>query len=116
MCDELEEGEQLHDSVSAVDSSWEISLDENQLIKTIFIHNPDKLAIYTGISSTTTNAEIEQRFGEPSSSGAQQEIELLGKYGCWERYDKDGYSLHIQHEIDSFEIKLVTVMISEVAP
>lgn len=108
VCDDLEEGEKLHDSVSAVDCSWEISLGENGLIETIFIHNPDKLANYTGISSTSTNAELEHRFGEPSSSGPQQEVELFGKYGCWERYDKDGYSLHVQHEVDSGVIELAT--------
>lgn len=114
--DDLEEGEEQYYSVSAVDSSWEISLGENQLIETIFIHNPDRFALHTGITSTTSNLEIEKRYGKPTSSGPQSEIELLGMYGCWERYDMKKYSIHIQHEVDSIAIKQVTIMLPEVAP
>lgn len=114
--DELEDGEEQEFSVSAQDGSWEISLGKDLLIETVFLYKVDNFEIYTGINTYTIQTKIEDIFGEPSASGQQSESALLGVKGAWRRYDKSGVSVHVEREVDSEAIKMITLMLPEVAP
>ncbi len=114
--DDLEAGEQQEYSVSALDESWEISLGEGNLIKTIFLHDIDKFSDSMGFNSNSSESDINMLFGKPAHKGEQSESAFLGTQGSWERYDLDDKVIHIEHYVDSNKIKMVTIMLPEAAP
>jgi len=114
--DSLEGGDEQEYFVSAKNDSWQISLGQNHRIETIFLYMQKGFQEILGINSNSKKKDIENLFGHPKRSGEQSEMALVGKKGEWVRYDFETYALHIEYEIDSNNIKMVTLMLSEVAP
>lgn len=116
--DDLQPGQEDEQefSVEAKDGSWEISLGNNQIIETIFLYKLDFFSDHLAFSSSSLPAEITTIFGQPTSSGRQSNTGPLGEQGAWQRYDTEDYALHIEQYIDSKNIKMVTIMLPEVAP
>jgi len=103
-------------SVSAKNGSWEFSLGTGQLIEAIFIYRLDDFSDSLGFNSNSPRKEIEKIHGEATAICEQSDYGLLGASGAWERYDNTEYYLHVEHEINSTLIKLVTLMLPSVAP
>lgn len=53
---------------------------------------------------------IQRRLGQPSSKGGGQTIQFFGKVPKWNRYDREGFALHIQYGDDERSIKVVSLM------
>lgn len=112
--DELDDGEAQQFHVSAKDGAWELSLGNNLHIETIFINEPDKFSTYLGFSSVTEISKLEKIYGTSSVRRNQANIPFLGLKGALARFDNEKYLLHIEYEIDSTKIKMVTLMLPEV--
>ena len=114
--DELEEGEEQDYSVSSSDGSWEISLGENHKIETIFLYDVCRYSNLIGINKYSTKEQVKALYGEPTKTGEPTNSEYLGKSGAWLRYDFDDHCMHIEYEVESNAIKMVTIMLPKVAP
>jgi hypothetical protein len=113
--DDLELSEEQEFSVAAKDNSWEISLGKDQIIDTVFLYKLEKFSDHIGFRSDSLRGEIEKVLGQVSACGPQTDSAFLGIKGSWERYDKPEYSLHVEHEVNSENIKMVTIMLPEIA-
>ena len=59
---------------------------------------------------------IVKLMGKPARRGKKEYISILGEQGAWERYDYDSYCIHIEHNLDNTEVKLITIMLPKIAP
>lgn len=114
--DDLEEGEEQQFSVQDEGGAWELSLGDGQIIEAVFLHKPDKFESVLGFGTGSSLEVVQSIYGECTSHGEPSDDRLLGAYGAWERYDRDEFSLHVEHEIGSSLIKMVTIMMPKVAP
>jgi len=115
--DTLEEGDEQEYYVSAPDGSWQLLLEPDNTVKTIFLFLANGYSNFNGITSSTTPSEIVKKMhGEPSSKGNSQEIPIIGKVGAWERYEFSEYVLHIEHSLVKGTVKKITLMLPRVAP
>jgi hypothetical protein len=109
--DVLEEGDEQEYYVSAPDDSWQLLLDPDNTIKTIFLFLGNGYNNFNSITSSTTPSEIVKMHGEPSSKGKTHEIPLIGKVGAWERYEFSEYVLHIEHSMVKGTVEKITLML-----
>jgi hypothetical protein len=63
-----------------------------------------------GVSFQDSQSSIHHRLGQPNASGGGKVIQFLGKVPKWDRYDRHGFSLHIQFVADEASIGLVALM------
>ncbi|WP_299877162.1 hypothetical protein [uncultured Cocleimonas sp.] len=107
------EGEEPSYYVSALDSTWEILLGENNRIETIFLYINNGYPGFLGITSNLKRENILDMFGDPMFQKDESTHALLGKYGAMEKYERDNYYIHIEHELDNGGVKKVTVMVKD---
>ncbi len=60
--------------------------------------------------------EVVAKFGEASKSGGKLVHPILGEMGAWDRFQKDGFVLHLEYGADSEIVERVTIMRDDVAP
>jgi hypothetical protein len=70
----------------------------------------------TGIRSDATRSEIIAMRGMPSMSKSAQSLPILGKKGAWDRWDTEGYSLHVEYAIEEDFVTMVTLMHPSAVP
>jgi len=110
--DELEQGEKQNYSVFGENEKWEFTLSPSNIVETIFLHLNNGYGEHEGLSSQMTKADVIALLGEASSTGKPFTSSVLGKFGGWEKYNRDGYDLHIEHVDDYVGIKKVTLICS----
>ncbi|GAA5315176.1 MAG: hypothetical protein AseanaTS_03800 [Candidatus Pelagadaptatus aseana] len=112
----LEEGEDQEYCVSSESGAWEISLGKNDIVETVFLYDVVNFSKLFGFGINSTQEQIVSILGNPTTTGGPDESEIFGNTGKWLRYDLDSYSLHIEYEFNSNKIKLITLMLPEIAP
>jgi len=104
---------------------FEVSCDPNDTISVIFLYSKQyKYSIrYNGfdeklfeISFSSTQKQVLEHFGAPSESGGKVSDPILGDYGCWDRFTRPRYAIHVEYRSNSDGIKLITLMRSDVVP
>jgi hypothetical protein len=95
--------------------SVEVICDENETIRTIFLHAgvDQVLAV---IPFELTRQQVLDRFGSPSQSGAPMRDPVLGAYGPWDRFTSDNGTVHIEYRVDADSIKLISLIRSDAVP
>ena len=63
-----------------------------------------------GIGFGESPSSVHQRLGQPSANGGGKVIQFFGKTPQWDRYDHEGFSLHIQYADNDTSIGLVSLM------
>ncbi len=89
-------------------------------IETIFL-GPDRIGkdsevLLSEVPFSWTQKQVVDRFGTPSKSGGKSSHPTLGEYGGWDRFDKDGYTIHFEYWHDKDKIKRITLMRPDVVP
>jgi len=77
----------------------EVICDEDDRIRTIFLHRRDGEAL-SGVAFSLSRREILDHFGGPSKSGSAVCIPALGDKGAWDRFNLPAGSIHIQYRLD----------------
>ena len=72
--------------------------------------------LVSGLTPGSTREEVSQRLGRPSRSGEAMTLPILGRQGSWDRYDGEKVSIHFQYAESEDRIRLVTLMVADVAP
>jgi hypothetical protein len=99
----------------AKDGRYEMKLSVDKVIKTIFIYPiHDKLDGFD-FNARTGRTFIIERMGIPSKSGQEMELPILGRRGGFDRYDYSNYSIHFEYVVGRQDIKMITLMLAEVA-
>jgi len=111
--DDLEEDEEQFYSVSAKDKSWELKIGNGNIVEAVFLYLDYGFESFEGVSKSTTREEILIKYGTPARSGDEREVQFLGRYGAWDRYNYGNYCVHFEHEVGSNTVKKITVMLSE---
>lgn len=90
---------------------------EDERINTIFLE-AEKYAgtVLSEVSFHLGRDEVHERFGSPSKRGNAMSDPILGEYGPWDRFDGPNYTVHIQFNVDSDSIKMITLMRNDVVP
>lgn len=104
--------------VMAQDQSYELLLNEEERIRTIFLYpqkGTESFPMY-GFTTQTSREEVRQKLGTPTSQGEEQRISILGKNGAYDRFDNPQRCLHIEYTLGQPKIKMITLMLPEVAP
>jgi hypothetical protein len=73
-------------------------------------------AIPEGISFCDSRNAIQGRLGKPSASGGGKFVPFYGNAPAWDRFDRSGYSLHIQYARGEESVDLVTIMVPDFVP
>ena len=101
------------------ENGLEIHCDEDDEINIIFLFSEE----YEGfkeelfeLSLSKTSLQVRDYYGNPSKSGEKCTNSFFGDMGAWDRFDKEGYSLHFEYSFDSENINKVTLMSSSVVP
>jgi len=97
------------------DHGVELVCDEDERIRTIFVHSGADEAL-SGIPFTTGRREVLKRFGTPSKSGAPTHHPKLGKSGAWDRFAHPSMMIHVQYRPDSDSIAMITLMRPDAVP
>ncbi|WP_444941528.1 hypothetical protein ACJJI3_03595 [Microbulbifer sp. ZKSA004] len=113
--DSLEEGEQQEYSVVSQAGKWEASLDQNNIIKTIFLYLNKGCDGVLGLDYSMIKSNVLELLGEPVSTGEPRVDSILGEYGAWEKYVHDNVFVHVEHESKENNIKQITIMVEKVA-
>jgi hypothetical protein len=69
-----------------------------------------------GIDFGDSQSSVRQRLGQPSANGGGKVIQFFGKAPKWDRYDREGFSLHIQYVDNETSISLVSLMRPDLVP
>lgn len=73
-------------------------------------------ALPEGIGFGDSQSSVHQRLGQPSVNGGGKVIQFFGKAPKWDRYDREGFSLHIQYVDNESSISLVSLMRPDSVP
>ncbi len=68
------------------------------------------------ISFSFSRVEALALFGGPSKSGEKHIHTVLGQYGPWDRFAREGYSIHVRYEVSHDQIETITLMRADVVP
>ena len=114
---ELEEGFSEEWHVKSNDSSYQMILDSNRVIQTIFLFaNQDNIFPIREFHKYMGRKEIRKIMGVPSKSADVQELPILGMSFGFDRYDKEiVYHFEYENE-DQSQIKKITLMALGTAP
>lgn len=108
-----EEGMTPNWYVSAVDGSFEIRLNENKVIETIFLYPTDKKFRLEGYTADTPRNEIRKKMGLPTSQGNNIKP-LFGKgLISFDRYDMEHVNLHFEYSDNDSKIRMITLMLPQ---
>lgn len=93
--------------------------DEQDKVCSIFLYHDESRKFGEGIKDmkmTSSREEVRAQFGAPSNSGSGLSDPVLGEYGAWDRFSRDGFSIHIEYRVNSDAISKVTLMRADVVP
>ncbi|TIV24510.1 MAG: hypothetical protein E5V74_09250 [Mesorhizobium sp.] len=90
--------------------------DRHENIAAILVGSDDLGNFLGGISFSCSRQEVNGFLGTASKSGKPYNDLILGKYGCWDRYNDGRQSIHVEYEPDADRIRRITLMRSDVAP
>ena len=97
----------------------ELHCDSDESIHTIFLFADDHGGFDEGLSvvpfSLTRDQTLEY-FGVPTKSGERQHIPDLGEHCAWDRFERDGATVHIEYRLDCDQIRMITLMRSDKVP
>ena len=114
---ELDEGHgDYSHHVEAKDGTWQLNLDAKGIVQTIFLTSQSPTPFPYDLKPSMSPEEVENLLGPPNKSGEEHEIEFLGRYGPWYRYDKSDVCVHIQFTTGDHNLEKVTLMLPDVAP
>ncbi|OZG72412.1 hypothetical protein BTA51_14875 [Hahella sp. CCB-MM4] len=114
---EGDEGHGLYSHhIEARNGLWQMNLDGNGVVQTIFLQVDPKSSLPFGLEAGMAPRDVLARFGIPDKKGDEQVNKLLGKYGPWMRFDREAMSIHVEFHADSHLLKQITIMLPEVAP
>ena len=101
----------------------EIVADFDGRVSTIFLYSGGANdysqfggALPEGIGFADSQSSVHDRLGQPSANGGGQVIRFFGKAPKWDRYDHEGYCLHIQYADNETSISLVSLMRPDSVP
>lgn len=97
------------------DQGIEVICDEDERIRTIFLHNGVDEAL-TEIPFAYTRRQVLERFGVPAKSGQPTTHPILGTAGAWDRFSRPSMTLHIQYRSDSDSIDMITLVRPDAVP
>jgi hypothetical protein len=102
-------------TIRADDKSWEISLYPGDTIRTIFIYLNKGHPPIDGVTRDADSKKIKELFGQPSSQvELTRHIPILGETGPYEKYVKQNYSVHFQHNTTNTGTNVITFTVKEV--
>ena len=97
----------------------ELRCDQNDKISVIFLYF-DKYGGFDeslfGVSFLWNHERILEHFGNPSKTGDKSNHPILGEWGAWDRFERHGFAIHVEYQIDSGGVKKFTLMRSDVVP
>jgi hypothetical protein len=101
----------------------EIVADFDGRVSTIFLYSGGasgysqfRGVLPEGIGFADSQSSVYERLGKPSDNGGGQAIRFFGKAPKWDRYDHEGYCLHIQYADNETSISLVSIMRPDSVP
>jgi hypothetical protein len=120
--EDLEEGEPIRSFLSSKPGGYVFAHTLGR-ITTLFIyvrpkHGYDAFrdATLHGLTSKSTCADVRRALGMPTRTGAAHSHPVLGRFGPWDRFDRQTVCLHFQYTEPDNGIELVTVVTPDVAP
>src|SRR5262245_42163058 len=103
--------------VSSKKDGIELGLDNDFLIRTIFLYSEGKDnhqqftgTLPRGLTFRDTQEMVRKKLGKPTLSGGGQQDEIFGFIPFHDRYDSVDHQLHIEYKIDKLSLALVTLM------
>ncbi|THJ31016.1 hypothetical protein E8K88_16250 [Lampropedia aestuarii] len=93
--------------------------DETDKLITIFLYSDESRFFKENIEDLPfkcSREEVLARLGSPSKSGAKISDPILGNYGAWDRFARDGYVIHVEYRFGFDFINKITLMRSDVVP
>lgn len=102
--------------VESTNGLWKMNLDTNGVVETIFLQAKPSSSLPFGLEASMTPDDVVSLFGAPDRTGEEKEIEFLGKYGPWLRFDREDMCIHVEFNIGTHSLKQITVMLPEIAP
>ena len=93
----------------------EVICDEDERIRTIFLHRGDGEAL-SEVAFSLSRREVLERYGSPSKSGAPVQFPGLSDRGAWDRFTLPTASIHFQYLLDRDEIDMITLMRHDAVP
>ena len=95
---------------------WQMNLDTNGIVETIFLQAMPASSLPFGLEASMKPDDVVRLFGTPDKSGVEKEIEFLGTYGPWLRFDREEICIHVEFHTGAHSLKRVTLMLPEIAP
>lgn len=108
----------LIDYVFAQDG-FDFVCDEKNKVQSIFLYADQSRCFKEGVQDlpfTSNRQEVIARLGSPSKSGGRISDPILGEYGAWDRFERSGYSIHVEYRLDAYAINKITLMRADVVP
>jgi hypothetical protein len=108
-------GEYSH-HVEAKSGLWQMNLEANGVVNTIFLNAEAKSSLPFGLKPSMVPRDVVALLGSPDKSGEEQEVEFLGRCGPWLRFERETMCIHAEFHAGTHLLKQVTVMLPEIAP
>lgn len=102
--------------VSATDGTWQLLLDNQERIGTIFLFADKGCKLPFGLRPEMTPAELNDLLGVPTRHAPESVIQYLGPKGSWWRWDTATHCVHVEYEIGAARIRMVTLTMPDHAP
>ena len=93
--------------------------DEEDNVHTIFLYADESRSFQDGVEDlpfTLSLQEVIARLGFPSKSGDRRRHRILGDRGAWDRFDLPGHSIHVEYDLATDRIKMISLMRADVVP
>jgi hypothetical protein len=72
--------------------------------------------VMTGLSRSSTRADVTLVFGVPARSGEAKTLPVLGRKGAWDRYERGALCVHFEYTEPEGRVRQITVMTADTAP
>lgn len=72
--------------------------------------------VRSDLSFDLSKSETRSLFGPPAKSGDKFSHPVLGEFGPWDRFNLEGFVLHLEYLIDQVGIRQVTLMREDAVP
>lgn len=97
------------------DRGVEIDCDEDEIINAVFLHRTSDSEVVSGVSFAMSRNQALSTFGPPSRSGEARHAPV-DEVRPWDRFDREGVTLHLEYEPNGSAIRLITYMRRDVVP
>ena len=108
-------GEYTHHAED-VEAGWEMNLGEDGEVQSIFLSQKAANSFPFGLKQSMGPQQVEALLGSPSKSAEEREVQFLGRYGAYRRFDWEHICVHVQFELGGASIHQVSLMLPKVAP